>query len=196
MNLTGRESGLPVFGVGEIGGFKNVKWCPSARHNLVSVSAVHEVLGCRTVFDDFDGTPVKLVRNLDNFVVFSGDQKLNGLYYVDCGILKQLSEFNLSTNENCYCLSTMSTEINLASSNITDKFLLLHNRSGHLNYSALDECVKNDLLLNTGIKPKDIRDSKNKTRPVCDVCARLKGTRTSFKQIHYIRGMLLGDFFQ
>ncbi len=53
---------------------------------------------------------------------------------------------------------------------------------------------KNEFLLNTGIKPKDIRDSKNKTRPVCDACARSKGTRTSFKQIHDIRGKLFGDF--
>ena len=50
------------------------------------------------------------------------------------------------------------------------------------------------MILNTGIKPQDIRDSQNKKRPVCDVCARSKGTRTSFKPIHDIRGKLFGDF--
>ena len=86
-------------------------------------------------------------------------------------------------------------KINLATASVNDdKLLLLHNRSGHLNYSALHECVKNELLLNTGVKPKDIRDSKNKTRPICDVCARSKGTRTSFKPVHGIRGKLFGDY--
>ncbi len=105
-----------MLGVGEIGGFKNVKWCPSARHDLVSVSALHEVLGCRTILDESDGSPVKLVRNSDNV---SGGRKLNGLYYLDYSILKRLSDCNLSTHENLYYLSTTSTEINLASSNIT-----------------------------------------------------------------------------
>ena len=194
MNLAGTEAGLQVLGVGEIGCFKNVKWCPTARHDLVSVSALYEALGCRTIFDDCDGTAVKLIRNLDNLVIFSGGCKSNGLYYCDFSVLKKLSDLNLSNHDNSYYLTSKSSEINLAASNVTDKFLLLHNRSGHLNYSALNECVKNDLILNTGIKPKDIRDSKNKTRPVCDVCARSKGTRTSFKPIHVIRGKLFGDY--
>ena len=194
MNLAGAMTGLPVRGVGSIGCFENVKWCPTARHDLVSISALRDALKCRTILDDADGTPVKFIRNSDNLVLFSGGCKLNGLYYCDFSIVKQLSDLNLSNHDNSYYLANLSTESNLVEANYVDKFLLLHNRSGHLNYSALNECVKNDLLLNTGVKPKDIRDSKNKARPVCDVCARSKGTRTSFKPIHGIRGKLFGDY--
>jgi hypothetical protein len=194
MSLAGKTAGLPVGGVGCIGHFENVKWCPTARHDLVSVSALRDVLQCRTMLDDADGTPVKFIRNSDNLVLFSGGCKLNGLYYCDFSVVKQLSALNLSNHDNFYYLNSKSSEINLAASDAADKFLLLHNRSGHLNYSALNECVKNDLILNTGIKPKDIRDSKNKTRPACDVCARSKSTRTSFKPIHVIRGKLFGDY--
>jgi hypothetical protein len=138
MNLAGASTGLPVRGVGSIGRFENVKWCPTARHDLVSVSALRDVLQCRTILDDADGTPIKFIRNLDNVVLFSGGCKLNGLYYCNFTIVKQLSDVNLSNNDTSYYLS----EINLAVSDATDKLLLLHNRSGHLNYSALNECVK------------------------------------------------------
>ena len=37
LNLAGQEANLIVQGVGSIGSFQNVKWCPTARDNLLSV---------------------------------------------------------------------------------------------------------------------------------------------------------------
>ena len=191
MNLAGTEAGLLVQGVGTMGCFKNVKWCPKARHDLVSVSALYDVLHCRTVFDDADGTPIKIISNSDNVVLFSGGLKINGLYYCDFNVVKKLSDLYLTK----YDIANYSSfEANIASSAPDDKLLLWHNRSGHLNYSTLRECVKSELLINTGVNCKDIRESKKKSRPVCDVCARSKGTRTSFKPSHNIRGKLFGDY--
>ena len=193
MNIAGKGMGLIVQGTGNIGFFSNVKWCPQARCDLISVAAINNALNCRTVLDDKDGVAVKVISNADDSVLFSGGVKQNDLYYIDFNCLEKLSVINNHKYDSCYYGEDLKELNNFSSS---DKLILLHNRTGHLNYGTLKECIRNNLLLNTGLNSKDIRISKDylKAKSMCDICSRAKGTRKSFKANHPIRGKQFGDF--
>ena len=56
------------------------------------------------------------------------------------------------------------------------------------------ECVKSKFVSGLKIEDKDIRKFIKSDKHVCDICARAKATRKSFKKIHAIRGKKLGEF--
>ena len=82
----------------------------------------------------------------------------------------------------------------LASSVSVDVLGLMHDRTGHFNKRGLIECVKSKFVSGLKIEDKDIRKFIKSDKHVCDICARAKATRKSFKKIHAIRGNKLGEF--
>ena len=70
----------------------------------------------------------------------------------------------------------------------------MHNRTGHGNLRMLIESAKSKLVTGLQIEDSHIRKFKQDDRHVCDICARAKITRQSFKKNHKIRGKLLGDY--
>ena len=70
----------------------------------------------------------------------------------------------------------------------------MHNRTGHCNIKTLIECHKLKYVKGLKIEDSHIRKFVNSDKHVCDVCARAKITRMSFKKIHSIRGKRLGDY--
>ncbi len=70
----------------------------------------------------------------------------------------------------------------------------MHNRTGNFNMKALIENHKSKLVKGLKIEDSHIRKYNKSNKHVCDVCARAKITRTSFKKIHAIRGKHLGDY--
>ena len=82
----------------------------------------------------------------------------------------------------------------LASSSSSDLLTLMHNRTGHGNLRMLIESAKSKLVSGLQIKDSHIRKFKQDDKHVCDICARGKITRQSFKKLHKVRGKLLGDY--
>lgn len=82
----------------------------------------------------------------------------------------------------------------LGSSTTTDLLTLMHNRTGHGNLRMLIEACKSKLVHGLKIEDRHIRKFVNSDKHVCDVCARAKITRVSFKKVHRIRGNKLGDY--
>jgi hypothetical protein len=200
LKLAGQGASLNINGVGNIGSFQNVKWCSSARDNLLSVAKLNEI-GFKTIFCDDDGVPVKIIDKSSGSVISTGIMK-NDLFWITESDFKKIANhfhqsfnnygvvnYSLSSNTST---SSSSVSINLADGYRSDKLFLLHERLGHLNTSTILESIKNDLFLNTGLKNKDCR--KNIDRPLCNICARAKITRTIFSKIHKIRGKNFGDY--
>ena len=70
----------------------------------------------------------------------------------------------------------------------------MHNRTGHCNIRTLIESHKSKLVRGLKIEDSHIRKFIKSDKHVCDVCARAKLTRMSFKKIHAIRGKQFGDY--
>ena len=82
----------------------------------------------------------------------------------------------------------------LASSSSSDLLTLMHNRTGHGNLRMLIESAKSKLVTGLQIEDSHIRKFRQDDKHVCDICARAKITRQSFKKNHKVRGKLLGDY--
>ena len=205
LNLAGQGANLIVEGVGSVGSFQNVKWCPTARDNLLSVAKIGE-LGFKAIFCDDDGVDLKIIDKYSGAVVLTGFMR-NELFWIKLSGLQLLAYYHIkpsfgefTNNDVINYSSSISNSINLssfASANLADgyrhdKLFLLHERLGHLSNSIIKECVKNDLFVNSGLKNKDCR--KEMDHPLCDICARAKLTRTVFNKIHKIRGNNFGDY--
>jgi hypothetical protein len=82
----------------------------------------------------------------------------------------------------------------LASSTTIDVLGLMHERMGHFHKRGLIECVKSKIINGLKIEDKDIRKFRESDKQVCDICARAKATRKSFKKSLVTRGKEIGDF--
>ena len=82
----------------------------------------------------------------------------------------------------------------LASSSYSDLLTLMHNRTGHGNLRMLIESAKSKLVTGLQIDDSHIRKFRQDDKHVCDICARAKISRQSFKKNHKVRGKLLGDY--
>jgi hypothetical protein len=205
LNLAGQGTNLIVQGVGSIGSFQNVKWCPTARDNLLSVAKIGE-LGFKVIFCDDDGVDLKVIDKTTGTVVLTGFMR-NELFWIKMSDLQLLAYYRIKpsyeefTNNGVIIYSSSisnpiylssSASVNLADGYRHDKLFLLHERLGHLSNSIIKQCVKNDLFINSGLKNKDCR--KENDHPLCNICARAKITRTIFNKIHKIRGTKFGDY--
>ena len=118
------------------------------------------------------------------------DNEENNFYFKDFS--SQLVKMSRSVGG---CTSYKAVPVcYLASSVSVDVLGLMHERTGHFNKRGLIECVKSKFVSGLKIEDKDIRKFIKSDKHVCDICARAKATRKSFKKIHAIRGKKLGEF--
>ena len=103
-------------------------------------------------------------------LVLEGPMK-NGMTAVPTQQLLELPD--VSTPSNC--------EVNLSDRTGEDELELLHRRAGHFNKHALVEAHKRMLIMGTGLKRKHLTAKVHKNQCLCDVCARSKITRVSFR---------------
>ena len=179
----------------EVEGRAEIRWIEAWHHHGIRllpdpVAPASELV----VVENFDDS--NLLINNDFYSSFLCDD-------ISRAQAKLVSSLNYSSVASASsCLSDKNNNIQkltvplafLSSSSSTDVLGLMHERTGHANKRSLIECVKSSLVTGLQIEEKHIRKYKSDDRHVCDVCARAKLTRTSFKKIHTIRGAALGDY--
>ena len=114
---------------------------------------------------------------------------------IDARNLKESDSYlSLFLNDLSDSLADSMPVAYLGSSTTTDLLTLMHNRTGHCNVRTLIESHKSKLVKGLKIEDSHIRKFIQSDKHVCDVCARAKLTRMSFRKIHAIRGQRLGDY--
>jgi hypothetical protein len=164
MTTARRGATLAIDGVGSAGIYNDVYYSQNAKRNLVGVWNVTKK-GYKVIFDEEE---VTIVSKVTGDVALKG-KAMNGLYAVDLAAL-------LGPSGN--------SEILLASSQTNDMANLWHERCGHVHEQKIVEADRRGLVKGINLNNKYFRkrwNQKNKNRCVCNICAKTKLRRKSFR---------------
>eukprot|EP00602_Paraphysomonas_sp_CaronLab_P004809 CAMPEP_0185023452 /NCGR_PEP_ID=MMETSP1103-20130426/6129_1 /TAXON_ID=36769 /ORGANISM="Paraphysomonas bandaiensis, Strain Caron Lab Isolate" /LENGTH=1343 /DNA_ID=CAMNT_0027556055 /DNA_START=49 /DNA_END=4080 /DNA_ORIENTATION=+ len=165
INGSKKGSEICVTSVGSRGAWKNIEVSSQINRCLCSGRKLND-MGYR--FTVWYGIQI-YDRNTDELVL-EGPMK-NGMTAVPTQQLLELPDVSTSSD----------SEVNLSDRTGEDELELLHRRAGHFNKHALVEAHKRMLIIGTGLKRKHLSKRVSKEQCLCDVCARAKITRVSFR---------------
>jgi hypothetical protein len=127
VQLAKKGATLEVEGVGNVGDFKEVYYCPEADTNLCGVSVVCD-MGYTCIFEKDE----VLIKDSKTKNIEAKGFRKNGLYYLT------MSDF----------LSLGNTDkVNVSVSHETDRLQVLHERFGHFAHSTIFEGCRNRLFM-------------------------------------------------